>query len=78
LIRENNYKEGDLRLFIGYSGWAAGQLDKEMEEGAWMVGGVTEQLIFETEASAIWKQAVGLLGKDYAFVANMPIDPQLN
>src|SRR5688572_16292688 len=25
------------RLFLGHSGWTAGQLDREIEEGAWLV-----------------------------------------
>ena len=78
LIQETKYKEADLRLFIGYSGWSAGQLKKEMEEGSWLVGDVTEELMFDTDPHVVWKHAVAGLGKDYAFLANMPIDPQLN
>ncbi len=78
VIRKNQHKSFGLKLFIGYSGWAAGQLDKEMTEGSWLVGDVTAELLFEDEAHTVWKKAISMLGKNYSFLANMPIDPQLN
>ncbi len=78
IAREGNYKEQDLRLFMGYSGWSEGQLDREMTENSWLVGAATEQLLFETEPHLVWKQAISSLGSNYSFLANMPIDPQLN
>ena len=78
IIRNNEYNENDLRLFIGYSGWGMGQLAKEMEEGTWLVGDTTPELLFEVEPHLIWKTAISQLGSNYSFMANMPIDPQLN
>ncbi len=78
VIKDSNYEDGDLRLFLGYSGWSAGQLPDEMKEGTWLVGDVTQELVFETEPHRVWKGAMKTLGKDFAFLANMPIDPQLN
>ena len=78
LVKSNDFNEADLKLFIGYSGWSAGQLDKELSEGSWLVGDTSEELIFETEPHVIWKSAISSLGNNYSFLANMPIDPQLN
>ncbi len=78
IIKHNEFNESDLRLFIGYSGWSEGQLDKEMTEGTWIVGDATPELIFEESAHTVWKKAISSLGKNYAFLANVPIDPQLN
>jgi putative transcriptional regulator len=68
----------DLKLFLGYSGWAAGQLEKEIEEGSWMVVDATRNILFETEPKSIWKSSIGLLGAQYGYLANMPLNPQLN
>ncbi len=78
IVINETYQEADLRLFLGYSGWSEGQLDKEMVENSWLVGNATAELIFETEPHQIWKKAISSLGKNYSFMANMPIDPQLN
>ena len=77
-IAENTYQPMDLRLFVGYAGWSPGQLEKEMSEGAWIVTDLSEQILFETEAENIWKQAIQLLGSEYSYLANLPLNPQLN
>lgn len=78
IIRDNSYDPAYIRLFVGYSGWSAGQLDKELEEGSWFVAELPENILFKTKAENIWKDAIGHLGDGYKFVANMPINPQLN
>lgn len=75
---KDEYNEHNLRLFIGYSGWSHGQLEREISEGSWLVAEPTDELLFETEPHLIWKKAISSLGKNYSFLANMPIDPQLN
>ncbi|MES2702394.1 MAG: YqgE/AlgH family protein [Bacteroidota bacterium] len=78
MIWRNNYEPNDLRLFVGYSGWGAGQLEREMTEGSWLVADATDGVLFETSPDELWKKAIGLLGKKYAYLTNIPIDPQLN
>jgi len=70
--------EADVRLFIGYSGWSPGQLENEMKEGSWLVADVSQDVMFERDASKIWKKAIYSLGADYRYLANMPADPSLN
>jgi putative transcriptional regulator len=78
MIWRNTFEPSEIRLFIGYSGWAAGQLEQEISEGSWLVADPTEDILFETNPDEIWKKAIGLLGKKYAYLANIPIDPNLN
>ncbi|GAA4318532.1 YqgE/AlgH family protein [Flaviaesturariibacter amylovorans] len=37
---------GDLKLFIGYCGWDAGELEAEIGEGSWMVTDEAPELLF--------------------------------
>lgn len=65
-----------VRVFAGYAGWAAGQLDKELEEGAWIVG---EAAVEDPWGEGdIWSAALRRLGGSYSLLATMPGDPTLN
>ena len=77
-VTENTYQPLDMRLFVGYSGWTAGQLEEEIAEGSWIVAETDEHLLFETDADELWKRAIRSLGKDFEFLMNVPRDPQMN
>ena len=50
------------RVFLGYAGWAAGQLEREIAEGSWLVVPADPRLVFEPEHERVWEQAVRSLG----------------
>lgn len=77
-VLTSNYQSMDLRLFVGYSGWGAGQLERELSEGSWIVADVNEALLFETDTDDLWKRAIQSLGSEFSYLINMPINPQLN
>lgn len=71
--------ENDIRFFLGYSGWGAGQLEEEIKQDSWIVcHPVTDELIFDTAYSAMWKQALSNMGGRFSVYSNYPIDPNLN
>lgn len=45
-----------LRLFIGYAGWAPGQLDYELGRSSWRVMPATDDLVFAEEPQDLWKR----------------------
>lgn len=45
-----------LRFFIGYAGWGAGQLDREMDRGSWHVVPALGEHIFADEPRALWSR----------------------
>lgn len=51
-------------LVLGYAGWAAGQLEAEIESGSWMVIPATKELVFGTVNETKWSAAVATLGFD--------------
>jgi putative transcriptional regulator len=65
-----------LRVFAGYAGWSGGQLDAEVEEGAWIVEPADPDDPFCEED--IWSVALARKGREYSVLATMPADPSLN
>ncbi len=52
-------------LFIlGYAGWSPGQLDKEIQQNAWLVADPDPELIFISSPEEKWTEAIRKLGVD--------------
>jgi len=67
-----------VRVFAGYAGWSAGQLEAEVEEGAWWVVDALPQDCFSPEPRGLWRQVLLRQGMPLALVASYPEDPSLN
>lgn len=67
-----------LRIFAGYAGWAAGQLDFEIAEGAWFVLEALPGDPFLDEPEMLWPMVLRRQGGMIAAVATYPPDPSLN
>lgn len=78
MIEDGRVDQQNVRLFAGYAGWETGQLESEMKEKSWIVAGATEKIIFEQDSTQIWRMALKSLGDDFAYMANLPLHPQLN
>ena len=46
------------RLYLGYAGWGPGQLDMEMEEGAWTMKPLVSSWLLDANPSNLWHLAV--------------------
>jgi putative transcriptional regulator len=65
-----------LRVYAGYAGWAPGQLDGELEEGAWIVADADPEDPFRD--GDLWSSVLRRKGEGYSLLATMPADPSLN
>jgi putative transcriptional regulator len=45
-----------LHFFIGYAGWAPGQLDRELEIGSWHVLPASADIVFADDPGLVWKR----------------------
>ena len=69
----------DVKFFLGYSGWTAGQLDEELKQDSWIVSDqANEELIFDTAPDEMWKKTLTIMGGRYSVYSNYPKDPRLN
>jgi putative transcriptional regulator len=66
------------RIFAGYAGWGSGQLQAEIDEGAWYVLAAEPGDAFAAEPERLWPGVLRRQGGDLALVATFPDDPTLN
>ena len=67
-----------VRAFSGYAGWAAGQLESEIAQDAWIDAAATPEDVFTSEPGGLWSAVLERKGGSYRLVARMPEDPALN
>ena len=67
-----------VRIFAGYAGWSRGQLESEIEEGAWFVVDALPADAFDDRPDGLWRRVLRRQGPPVAFVASYPEDPSLN
>lgn len=67
-----------VRVFGGYSGWGAGQLENEIRDEAWIDAAPLDDDVFTDEPHALWSSVLQRKGGQYALLARMPDDPSVN
>lgn len=69
---------GPLRVFSGYSGWGAGQLESELEEDTWVVVDQEPDDAFDPEPATLWSRVLRRQAGVVAMLASYPIDLSSN
>ncbi|MBA2956199.1 YqgE/AlgH family protein [Nocardioides sp. MAH-18] len=67
-----------LRIFAGYAGWGAAQLDGEIEEGSWYVVPVEPSDPFRIDTADLWRDVLRRQPGELAWHSTRPFDPELN
>jgi putative transcriptional regulator len=67
-----------LRVFAGYAGWGAGQLDGEVQADGWFVIEADPDDAFSREPGALWRRVLKRQKGKLAMFANAPPHPALN
>ncbi len=68
----------NIRFYLGYSGWGAGQLQHEIEEKSWLVLDFNQIDLFKDSHEDMWPKVLKAVGGTYPLWANSPADPNLN
>ena len=67
-----------MRVYAGYAGWTAGQLEDEIAAGAWVVVDAAPGDIMTEDPEGLWPEVLRRQGGGLAAVATFPDDPTLN
>lgn len=80
LLASGRNPQGEIRFYLGYSGWTSGQLDREVQVGAWGIlrNILDPQMLLENDGQEMWQQLVRRLGKDFRHWLILPVNPDLN
>lgn len=68
----------ELRCFAGYAGWSEGQLEDEIDEGAWFVVDPSPDDPFVSRPSRLWQDVLARQPGALARYARYPSDPSVN
>ncbi len=67
-----------VNLYAGYAGWGPGQLENELDHGAWVIRPAAAKHIFSTSPGEGWRQALGELGGIHKIIAETGFKPSMN
>jgi len=70
-------KSENIRFFLGYSGWSAGQLENELKNNSWLVGDVRPAQILRPSRD-LWQKSVKSMGEPYQLWTTFPENPGFN
>ncbi len=66
------------RVFAGYAGWGAGQLESEIARDDWILEPAQNDDVFTAAPDDLWADVLRRKGGIYELVSRMPEDPSVN
>ena len=78
LIKKGKIESSQIRFFLGYSGWTAGQLEKELKENSWVIAKVKTDIVLNDPVDNDWKRVLRSLNNKYRIWADFPESPDMN
>ncbi len=58
----NGYRPEKMIFTLGYAGWGAGQLEKELQDNVWLTAPASHEIVFSTRPDEMWENAFALIG----------------
>ncbi len=77
LIRAGLVEEEEVRYFLGYSGWGAGQLEAEIADYSWVVTEPSVEDILSSDEN-FWNESIQSIGGNALLWQNFPENPAFN
>lgn len=58
----NGYRPEKMLFTLGYAGWSAGQLEKELQDNVWMTAPASYEIVFNSQTDQMWENAYAVIG----------------
>jgi putative transcriptional regulator len=78
LIKKGKITQSQIRFFLGYSGWSAGQLERELKENSWVIAKANSNIVLNNNNDDIWKKVLRSFKNKYRMWADFPDSPEMN
>ncbi|NLA50239.1 MAG: YqgE/AlgH family protein [Bacteroidales bacterium] len=78
MVASRSLTASQIRFFLGYSGWSAGQLERELRENSWVIARVPAEIILDDHINMSWKRVLRGLKNKYRIWAEFPESPDMN
>jgi putative transcriptional regulator len=78
LIKAGRINQSQIRFFLGYSGWSAGQLERELKENSWVIVKVKSEIVMNNRGEDTWKRVLRSFKNKYRMWAEFPDSPEMN
>lgn len=78
LIQQGLINPGQIRFFLGYSGWESQQLSGELKRNAWLVSNTSQRALMQTKPVNMWNHFIRRMGTKYDLWLRFPKNPDLN
>lgn len=78
LILADKINPSQIRFFLGYSGWSAGQLERELREDSWIIARVKSDIVMNNRGDHTWKRILRSFNNKYRIWADFPDSPDMN
>lgn len=76
LTRMCEAREQRMVFLVGYAGWAAGQLEREIAQGTWLVSQASAEMVYDWPAESVWERALRQMGIDPAHLVEATLELQ--
>lgn len=78
-IEQNSKATHQARFCVGYSGWAFGQIEEELNRNAWIVvNDYQTNELMDSMNKTLWHDLMKKQGAKYEILSNFPLDPNNN
>lgn len=68
----------NIKFFLGYSGWSAGQLEEEYRERTWILSEMDANYLFRNNKQDLWKLTLEHKGGNFSALSDIQSDVILN
>lgn len=67
----SGYRPENMLFALGYAGWGAGQLEREMQDNVWLSAPASHEIIFATRPEEMWEKSFAAIGINPAHISSL-------